>query len=84
MSLVGPLSLLPEYLPHYKKFQSRRHDVKQLITGRAQVNGRIAIGWDQKFELDVSYDNISLNLDLLILLKTSARVIRSSDVQQEG
>lgn len=85
MSLVGPRPLLPEYLPLYNKFQSRRHDVKPGITGWAQVNGRNAIGWNQKFELDVWYvDNISLKLDLLILLKTIVKVIRSSDVQQEG
>jgi lipopolysaccharide/colanic/teichoic acid biosynthesis glycosyltransferase len=85
MSLVGPRPLLPEYLPLYNKFQSRRHDVKPGITGWAQVNGRNSIGWNQKFELDVWYvDNISLKLDLLIVLKTIVKVIRSSDIQQEG
>jgi lipopolysaccharide/colanic/teichoic acid biosynthesis glycosyltransferase len=85
MSLVGPRPLLPEYLPLYNKFQSRRHDVKPGITGWAQVNGRNSIGWNQKFELDVWYvDNISIKLDFFILLKTIIKVIRGSDIQQEG
>lgn len=85
MSLVGPRPLLPEYLPLYNKVQSRRHEVKPGITGWAQVNGRNAIGWNQKFELDVWYvDNINLKLDLSILLKTIVKVVRNSDIHQEG
>jgi undecaprenyl phosphate N,N'-diacetylbacillosamine 1-phosphate transferase len=85
MSLVGPRPLLPEYLPLYNQLQNRRHEVKPGITGWAQVNGRNAIGWNQKFELDVWYvDNISLKLDFVILLKTTLKVIRGSDVQQDG
>jgi undecaprenyl phosphate N,N'-diacetylbacillosamine 1-phosphate transferase len=85
MSLVGPRPLLPEYLPLYNKIQSRRHEVKPGITGWAQINGRNAIGWNQKFELDVWYvDNISLKLDLIILLKTIIKVVRNSDIHQDG
>ena len=85
MSLVGPRPLLPEYLPLYNKHQSRRHEIKPGITGWAQVNGRNTIGWTQKFQLDVWYvDNISLKLDLIILLKTLLKVIQNSDVHQEG
>ena len=85
MSLVGPRPLLPEYLPLYNKHQSRRHEIKPGITGWAQVNGRNTIGWNQKFQLDVWYvDNISLKLDLIILLKTLLKVIQNSDVHQEG
>lgn len=85
MSLVGPRPLLPEYLPLYNKLQNRRHEVKPGITGWAQINGRNAIGWNQKFELDVWYvDNISLKLDLIILLKTIIKVVRNSDIHQDG
>jgi sugar transferase EpsL len=71
MSLVGPRPLLPEYLPRYTTFQRRRHEVKPGITGWAQVNGRNALTWEQKFELDVWYvDHKSLPLDLKILWLT--------------
>jgi len=76
MSLVGPRPLLVEYLPLYDKFQKRRHEVKPGITGWAQVNGRNAISWDKKFELDVWYvDNISLKLDIKIIFLTIKKVI---------
>ena len=76
MSLVGPRPLLPEYLPLYNEFQMKRHNVKPGITGWAQVNGRNAIGWDRKFELDVWYSkNISFTLDFLIVLKTIQKVL---------
>lgn len=75
MSLVGPRPLLPEYLPLYNEEQKRRHLVKPGITGWAQVNGRNAISWDQKFKLDVWYvDNISFILDIKILLFTVKKV----------
>ena len=76
MSLVGPRPLLVEYLPLYSKKQSRRHEVKPGITGWAQVNGRNAISWDEKFDLDVWYvDNQSIWLDIKILYMTIKKVI---------
>jgi len=81
MSIVGPRPLLVEYLPLYDDQQKHRHDVKPGITGWAQVNGRNAIGWEQKFEYDIWYvDNVSLLLDLRILLLTIRNVIRSEGI----
>ncbi|MCF8320854.1 MAG: sugar transferase [Flavobacterium sp.] len=75
MSLVGPRPLLAEYLPLYNDVQKRRHDVKPGITGWAQVNGRNAISWEQKFEYDVWYiDNISCALDLKIIFLTIEKI----------
>jgi lipopolysaccharide/colanic/teichoic acid biosynthesis glycosyltransferase len=85
MSLVGPRPLLVHYLPHYSAEQSRRHDVLPGITGWAQINGRNAIGWDQKFKLDVWYvDHQSLALDVRILLLTLVRVFDRSGVNAPG
>jgi len=85
MSLVGPRPLLVEYLPLYNKEQSRRHDVKPGITGWAQVNGRNAISWEQKFELDVWYvDHISLSMDLKIFWLTICKVFKSEGIAQAG
>ena len=76
MSLVGPRPLLVEYLPLYSSKQARRHEVKPGITGWAQVNGRNAISWDEKFDLDVWYvDNQSIWLDIKILYLTIKKVI---------
>ncbi|HEX5472970.1 MAG TPA: sugar transferase [Lacipirellulaceae bacterium] len=76
MSFVGPRPLLPEYLPCYAPEQARRHDVRPGITGWAQVNGRNAISWEEKFELDVWYvEHQSLALDLKILLRTVATLL---------
>tara|TARA_R110002051_G_scaffold138268_1_gene211010 strand:+ start:11054 stop:11659 length:606 start_codon:yes stop_codon:yes gene_type:complete len=81
MSIIGPRPLLPEYLPLYSDFQKRRHELKPGVTGWAQVNGRNAISWDKKFELDVWYvDNISFYLDLKILIKTMKKVILKDGV----
>jgi len=81
MSLVGPRPLLPEYLERYNAKQARRHEVRPGITGWAQVNGRNAVSWDERFEMDVYYvDNRSLGLDLRILGMTVAAVFRHSDV----
>lgn len=81
MSLVGPRPLLMEYLPLYSPEQARRHEVRPGITGWAQVNGRNAISWDDKFRLDVWYvDHRSLALDLRILALTIARVLRPRGV----
>jgi undecaprenyl phosphate N,N'-diacetylbacillosamine 1-phosphate transferase len=85
MSLIGPRPLLVEYLPLYSLEQARRHEVRPGITGWAQVNGRNAIGWDEKFRLDVWYvDNISFALDLRILLLTVKKVLYSDGISQEG
>ncbi|MBC3846215.1 sugar transferase [Winogradskyella echinorum] len=81
MSLVGPRPLLPKYLPLYNKTQFRRHEVTPGITGWAQVNGRNAISWEQKFEYDVHYvDNQSFALDLKIIFMTIDKVINRKDV----
>lgn len=85
ISLVGPRPLLMEYLPRYTPRQARRHEVKPGITGWAQVNGRNAISWEEKFELDVWYvENQSFWLDLKILWLTFFKVIRSEGVSKEG
>ena len=85
MSLVGPRPLLVEYLPLYSTKQARRHEVKPGITGWAQVNGRNAISWDEKFDLDVWYvDNQSIWLDIKILFLTIKKVITRSGINQDG
>ncbi len=85
MSLVGPRPLLMEYLPLYTPEQARRHAVRPGITGWAQVNGRNALGWEEKFRLDVWYvDHRSLRLDLHILLLTLQRVLAREGIHAEG
>lgn len=85
MSLVGPRPLLPQYLPLYSTQQARRHEVRPGITGWAQVNGRNAISWHEKFELDVWYvDHRSFLLDVRILLSTIVKTITVQGVSQEG
>lgn len=85
MSLVGPRPLLMQYLGRYSAEQARRHEVKPGITGWAQVNGRNAITWEEKFKLDVWYvDNASFLLDLKILWMTIAKVFRREGISQEG
>ena len=85
MSLVGPRPLLVQYLPRYSTFQARRHEVRPGITGWAQVNGRNAISWEEKFSLDVWYvDNASFSLDLKILCMTVLKIIKREGISQEG
>ena len=85
MSLVGPRPLLMQYLPLYSAEQARRHEVRPGITGWAQVNGRNALTWDDKFKLDVWYvDNRSFMLDLRILLKTIAAVVFRRGISSDG
>ena len=85
MSIVGPRPLLMDYLPLYNAEQAKRHDVRPGMTGYAQVNGRNAIGWEEKFKLDTWYvENRSLWLDFKIMLKTVKKVISKDDISAEG
>jgi len=85
MSLVGPRPLLTEYLPLYTPEQARRHEVRPGITGWAQVNGRNAVDWETRFELDTWYvDNRTLLLDMLILFKTIYQVVRIDQTRSPG
>ena len=85
MSLVGPRPLLMQYLPLYSKEQSRRHDVRPGVTGWAQINGRNAISWEEKFALDVWYvDNKTLLLDIKILFMTVKKVFVKEGISADG
>lgn len=85
MSIVGPRPLLMQYLDRYTPEQARRHEVKPGITGWAQVNGRNAINWEEKFKLDVWYvDNWSVWLDVKIILMTVVKVLRRDGISQAG
>lgn len=85
MSLVGPRPLLPEYLPLYSTHQARRHEVRPGVTGWAQINGRNAISWETRLDLDVWYvDNRSTRLDFEILWKTLSKVVRRDGISAEG
>jgi len=85
MSLVGPRPLLIQYLPRYSKEQARRHDVLPGMAGWAQVNGRNAISWEEKFRLDVWYvDHWNLRLDIKILLMTFGKVLRREGISAPG
>lgn len=85
MALIGPRPLLPQYLPLYSKEQARRHEVRPGITGWAQVNGRNAISWTKKFELDVWYvDHISFFLDLKIIFLTMRKVFMRDGINSEN
>jgi len=85
MSFVGPRPLLVRYLPRYNDFQRRRHEVKPGLTGYAQINGRNAITWEQKFEYDIFYiDNISFVLDVKILFRTIGKVFAREGISQEN
>lgn len=85
MSIVGPRPLLMEYLPLYSPEQAKRHDVRPGMTGHAQVNGRNAIGWEEKFKLDTWYvENRSTWLDFKIMFKTVYKVLAKDDISAEG
>jgi len=85
MSLVGPRPLLMEYLPRYSAEQARRHEVRPGLTGWAQINGRNALSWDEKFALDVWYvDNRSMKLDLQILWLTVLKVLQRDGISADG
>ena len=85
MSLVGPRPLLEEYLPLYSEEQTRRHNLRPGITGWAQVNGRNAISWDEKFKFDVWYvDNQTFLLDIKILFLTVKKVFSRADISHDG
>lgn len=85
MSIVGPRPLLPDYLPYYSSYQKQRHNVKSGITGWAQVNGRNAISWEQKFEYDVWYvHNVSLILDLRIIFLTIKKIVFPDGITADG
>lgn len=85
MSLVGPRPLLMDYLPLYSERQARRHEVRPGITGWAQINGRNALSWEEKFELDVWYvENRGLWLDIKILFLTVWKVMKRDDISQDG
>src|SRR5690554_3691461 len=84
MSLIGPRPLLVQYLPLYNEYQKRRHEVRPGITGWAQVNGRNAISWDQKFEYDIWYvDNISFSLDIKVLFRTIQKVFKREGINSD-
>lgn len=85
MSLIGPRPLLPQYLPLYNETQKRRHNVRPGITGWAQVNGRNAISWSKKFELDVEYvDNLSFMMDVNVFFTTFKKVFKSEGISADG
>jgi len=85
MSLIGPRPLLMEYLPLYDERQARRHDVRPGVTGWAQVNGRNAVSWRQRFEFDVWYvEHLSFALDMRILGLTALRLVRPQGISEPG
>ena len=85
MSIVGPRPLLTEYLPLYNEEQAKRHNVRPGMTGHAQVNGRNAISWEEKFKLDTWYvENQSILLDFKIMFKTVHKVLAKDDISAEG
>ncbi|WP_291093658.1 sugar transferase [Empedobacter sp. UBA6745] len=85
MAIIGPRPLLPQYLPLYNETQKRRHNVRPGITGWAQVNGRNAISWTKKFELDVEYvDNLSFLMDVNVFFTTFKKVFKSEGISADG
>ena len=85
MALIGPRPLLPEYLPLYNKTQKRRHEVRPGLSGLAQINGRNAVTWEQKFECDVSYiDNITFFGDMKIIIVTILKVLKRDGITEKN
>lgn len=85
MAIIGPRPLLPQYLPLYNETQKRRHNVRPGITGWAQVNGRNAISWKKKFELDVWYvENVSFDTDVKVFFSTFKKVFKSEGISSDG
>jgi undecaprenyl phosphate N,N'-diacetylbacillosamine 1-phosphate transferase len=85
MSIIGPRPLLVQYLTLYNEHQKRRHEVRPGLSGLAQINGRNAISWEQKFNLDVKYvDNVSFILDCKIILLTILKVLKKEGISQQG
>lgn len=85
MSIVGPRPLLVQYLSRYNKYQARRHEVLPGVTGLAQINGRNAISWQEKFDFDIKYvDNITFYGDIKIILKTVVKVLKVDGISQQG
>lgn len=85
MSFVGPRPLLVEYLPYYTPKEHHRHDVRPGLTGWAQVNGRNLVNWDDRFKLDLEYvNNVSLKMDLSVIIKTISIVLKREGINQEG
>jgi lipopolysaccharide/colanic/teichoic acid biosynthesis glycosyltransferase len=85
MSIVGPRPLLVQYLPRYNQEQKRRHDVRPGLTGHAQVNGRNAISWEEKFRLDVEYvDTVGFWLDVKIVLQTVGKIFKREGISSEN
>lgn len=85
MSLIGPRPLAVQYLPYYSETENRRHEVRPGITGLAQVNGRNAISWEERFGYDVDYvEHLSFSMDFRILLKTVCKVIKRADIGVRG
>ena len=85
MSIVGPRPLVPAYLPYYTEEERHRHDIRPGLTGLAQVNGRTAISWDDRFKYDVQYvNNVSLCLDIKIIFLTAKKVLVREDIVEAG
>ncbi len=85
MSIVGPRPLVPQYLPYYTPLEKHRHDVRPGLTGLAQINGRNALNWEQRFEFDLEYiRNLSLKNDIMIIIKTIGKVLKRNDVAVRG
>lgn len=85
MSIVGPRPLAVQYLPYYNSEERRRHSVLPGLTGLAQINGRNAVNWPERFQYDIRYvDNVSLRMDISIIVKTFFRVLKRGDIRVRG